>query len=95
MGRYPPGTPKASVRPLRLSRKLPSGRYQARYKHEGQVHIAPETFRTRADASAWLSAQETDIHRGEWVDPAAGQVTFCDYAEAWRKLQVWRQGTSE
>ena len=45
-------------------RKLPSGRYQARYWHAGAECVAPSTFVTKADALAWLAAAETDIHRG-------------------------------
>jgi hypothetical protein len=52
-------------------RKLPSGRYQASYWHEGQRHIAPDTYASKTDAQVWLSAKETDINRGRWVDPSA------------------------
>ncbi len=38
-------------------RKLPSGRYQARYWHAGERYTSPETFAAKADASAWLSLQ--------------------------------------
>ncbi len=68
-------------------RKLPSGRYQASYWHEGQRHIAPDTFASKADAQAWLSAKETDINRGQWVDPSAGKVSFGAYATEWADLQ--------
>jgi hypothetical protein len=44
-------------------RKLPSGRYQARYWHAGAEHSAPVTYLTKADALAWLASVETDIHR--------------------------------
>lgn len=38
-------------------RKLPSGRYQARYLDpSGHRHRAPRTFATGADANRWLSA---------------------------------------
>lgn len=39
-------------------------------------------------------ANKTDIRRGAWVDPAAGKVTFREYAEAWRAAQVHRPGTA-
>ena len=64
-------------------RKLPSGRFQARYWHAGADHAAPSTFSTKADALAWLSATETDIHRGAWVAPNAGKVTLAKYARDW------------
>src|SRR5487761_1069957 len=64
-------------------RKLPSGRWQARYEHDGTYRAAPATFKTKADAQAWLSATETDLRRGSWVDPRAGHVTFARYASSW------------
>jgi len=64
-------------------RKLPSGRWQARYEHDGTYRSAPTTFKTKADAQAWLSEAETDLRRGSWVDPKAGHVTFARYAESW------------
>ena len=44
---------------------------------------APYTFATKADANAWLSAVETDVARGQFVDPAKGTVTFGKYAREW------------
>ena len=69
-------------------RKLPSGRYQAGYWHEGWRHVAPETFKTKADAQAWLATHEADIVRGSWAAPARGKVTFGEYAQAWFDKQV-------
>ena len=68
-------------------RKLPSGRYQASYWQEGERHIAPDTFSAKGAAQAWLSAKETDINRGQWVDPSAGQIPFGDYATRWLDRQ--------
>jgi integrase len=64
-------------------RKLPSGRYQARYWHAGDEHRAPSTFVAKADALAWLASVETDIHRGSWLKPAGGQLTVADLASRW------------
>ncbi len=64
-------------------RKLPSGRWQARYEHEGLTHTAPHTFPTKADASAWLAEVQTDQRRGVWIDPKAGQVLLRHYVESW------------
>ncbi len=55
-------------------RKLPSGRWQARYRDAlGERLTAPNTFATKADAQRWLSAAETDMRRGEWHDPRLGR----------------------
>ena len=64
-------------------RKLPSGRWQARRWKYGVQVSAPYTFATKADANAWLSAVETDVARGQFVDPAKGTVTFGKYAREW------------
>ena len=65
-------------------RKLPSGRYQARYSTpDGYDHPAPDTFSTKTAAERWLAAVETDLGRGQWVDPRARQLLLSDYAESW------------
>ncbi|MFE3578967.1 tyrosine-type recombinase/integrase [Streptomyces vinaceus] len=67
-------------------RKLPSGRYQARYLGpDGQLRPAPETFRTKRDADDWLADKQTEMRRGDWQDPDAGKVAFGPYAVAWIK----------
>jgi integrase len=67
-------------------RKLPSGRYQARYLGpDGQLRPAPHTFRTKKDADDWLADKQTELRRGDWHDPDAGKVLFGEYAAAWIK----------
>lgn len=65
-------------------RKLPSGRYQARYlAADGKRRSAPMTFATKADASAWLSKTETETIAGEWRPPELGRETFGAYGKRW------------
>jgi integrase len=65
-------------------RRLPSGRYQARYPGpDGVMRPAPDTFATVADADDWLAEKQTEIRRGEWRDPDAGAVSFRAYADKW------------
>ncbi len=64
-------------------RRLPSGRYQARYRVDAVTHVAPSTFRNKRDADIYLARVRTDIERGVWVDPEAGKVTVRDYATRW------------
>ncbi|MEU7425037.1 tyrosine-type recombinase/integrase [Streptomyces sp. NPDC040750] len=67
-------------------RKLPSGRFQARYVGpDGLLRPAPETFRTKKDADDWLADKQTEMRRGDWHDPDAGKVAFGSYAASWIK----------
>ncbi|MFI0225084.1 tyrosine-type recombinase/integrase [Streptomyces lydicus] len=74
----------AKRRPFGRVRKLPSGRYQARYVGpDGLLRPAPETFRTKRDADDWLAGKQAEMRRGDWHDPDAGKVPFGEYAAAW------------
>ncbi|MGI8447181.1 MAG: tyrosine-type recombinase/integrase [Streptosporangiaceae bacterium] len=65
-------------------RRLPSGRWQARYKGpDGIDRSAPRTFASKTDAERWLLLKEAEIIRGDWLNPDAGQVPFADYARSW------------
>jgi integrase len=75
-------------------RKLPSGRFQARYAGpDGMTYTArtaggrPLTFDTRAAADAYLSRVHGDVQAGRWVSPdapkAAAPPTLGEYAAAW------------
>jgi hypothetical protein len=46
-------------------RRLPSGRWQARYRtSDGRLHTAPQTFATKTDATRFLAQAEADLTRG-------------------------------
>jgi hypothetical protein len=65
-------------------RKLPSGRWQARYKGpDGIDRPALRTFPTKRDAEVWLMKTEADIVDDEWTDPDLGRTIFGDYARSW------------
>lgn len=65
-------------------RKLPSGRCQARYSTpDGREHPASDTFASKTAAERWLSAVETDMARGQWVDPRSRQLLLSAYAATW------------
>jgi integrase len=63
-------------------RQRVSGRWQATYRHEGQLHNVG-TFDRKADALAALAEIETNIRRGKWIDPSLGDRTLSDYAREW------------
>lgn len=59
-------------------RKLPSGRWQARYpRPDGEMYTARTdddkslTFLNKTDARTWLAAVHTKISIGKWERPAA------------------------
>lgn len=68
-------------------RRRPSGRWQALYWQGERVQSAG-TFATKADAQACLSAMETDLRRGNWIDPRGGQVMLDIYASEWLLLRT-------
>jgi integrase len=75
-------------------RKLPSGHYQASYWHEGQRHTALVTFKTKADALAYLATVETDLRRGAWIDPDAGKVKIEELAKEWLRSNPRKRESS-
>lgn len=77
-------------------RKLPSGRYQARYRGpDGKLRSAPNTFERKTDAARWLSLKEAEISKGQWIAPELGQQTFREYAEQWMRDRVLKARTVE
>ena len=71
-------------------RKRASGRYQARYiGPDGVERTAPTTFETERQAETWLTVVESEIIKGQWVAPEAGEVELGEYCQRWiaeRKL---------
>lgn len=67
-------------------RKLPSGKYQARYKGaDGLTHTSPTTYTRKADAEAFLATIQSDIVRGSWKAPKSVRTTLDQYADTWIK----------
>lgn len=76
-------------------RKLPSGRFQARYPSpDGLLRSAPETFPTQTDADRWLVRKEAEILDGRWKNPD-DKVLFGVYADAWFKERDYAATTRE
>lgn len=82
---------KGHKRAFGTVRKLPSGRYQARYTTPDGRQVGakrangdPLTFETKTDAEGWLSLRHSDVLRGEWLPaPKAPTASFGEYADAW------------
>jgi integrase len=70
-------------------RKLPSGRYQVRYRDgSGRQLTAPQTFATKADGDRWLAKAQTEMDGGRWIDPHAGNETLGVYAASWIETRL-------
>lgn len=72
-------------------RRLPSGRYQARFTDpSGSQVSAPSTFATKADGYRWLAKVQTELDSGRWIDPKAGKESLKVYAEHWIETRLVR-----
>jgi len=56
-------------------RQKPSGGWEARYR-DASGHLHAHTLRTKTEARIWAAERESDLRRGEWVDPRLARVTF-------------------
>jgi integrase len=72
--------------------KAPQG-WRARWRTPDGLSRS-KTFERKADAQRHLASVEHSKLAGSYVDPAAGKVTFHDYAEAWRQVQIHRPATT-
>jgi len=88
-------------------RKLPSGRWQARFPDSGRagrLQAAPQTFPSRADAERWLARTRTDLDRGVFTaEQPALDITVAAYVETYlrrrptlspRTLESYRRGVN-
>ena len=46
-----------------------------------------QAFRTQAMAKKWAAAREAEVERGEWIDPAAGNVPVGAEGQKWLRLR--------
>ena len=75
-------------------RKLPSGRFQARYTApDGGYVTAPQTFAAKIHAETWLGDRLREIDAGAWIPQAVAErrrkrAAFKAYAEQWVKTRT-------
>lgn len=82
-------------------RQLPSGRYQAIFRHDGERAV--KTVDTKAAAQLWLKAQTRALANGTWTRPSTGSATvveskaprFGDYSEQWLQDRNLRPKTDQ
>jgi integrase len=69
------------------------GRWEVRYRDPDGRQRA-RLFDRKVDAERFAATTAADIARGAWIDPAAGRVTFGDYAGRWLAARVHRPSTA-
>jgi hypothetical protein len=61
-------------------RQKPSGKWEARYRDaRGRTHA--RSFGGKMAARRWAAEMESDLRRGEWIDPKLARITFGAWAE--------------
>lgn len=78
-------------------RKLPSGRYQARYWDDttGKQRSAPDTFPSKQEASRWLALLESGRVNAEVVASKKSSDRLDDYGARWIEARPIRPRTAE
>jgi integrase len=76
-------------------RKLPSGRWQARYPAPDGEDRSLGTFATKAAANQALSQIELQMASGAWIDPTRREQTLASYASTWLETRNLRPRTRE
>lgn len=76
-------------------RKLPSGKWQARYRPVPGGRQYSKTTRRKVDAERWLTEQTAAVVTGQFVEPKAGGIAFKAYADDWRAKQVHAASTRD
>jgi integrase len=63
------------------------GGWQARYRDgDGRLVPGPHLFPTKGDAARFLSSVQTDMARGQFIDPREGKITLARWADEWLAL---------
>lgn len=68
-------------------RKLPNGRFEARYRAPDGRERA-RRFPTKRDAQAHLDQIGVDRRAGNWTDPRAGRIALSEWAVQWEATTV-------
>jgi integrase len=71
-------------------------RYRVRYLDpDGRERKKSFPDRAKKKAEDFLVSMEADKLRGNYLDPAAGRITFREYAEAWLRTRVLDESSRE
>ena len=64
-------------------RRLPSGRWRARWREPGSLAEDGRTFARRRDAEAFLARVEASMLEGTYLDPKLGRMPFREWVDRW------------
>src|SRR5215210_6505510 len=73
--------------------KRPNGRWRARYRERPGGPQRARHFDRKVDAERFLARIQGQLFDGSYIDPAAGNRLFGDYAASWQRAQVHRPTT--
>jgi integrase len=68
--------------------------YQVRWMAPGRK-FRKKNFTLKRDADNHAASVEHTKITGSYIDPSAGRISFKEYAESWRAIQVHRPGTAD
>lgn len=74
--------------------KTPSGTFRANWRDQAGRQKA-KTFKTKKEASAYLSDIEQNLNRGTYIDPKAGKLLFRTHATRWLDARHVETRTAE
>jgi integrase len=81
-------------RPFGTIRQEKSGRYSARYRHDGRYVSVEGTFPSKKRAAQELAKKQTEILSGTHVDPAKAKATVGEWWQEYRTTKHnWRAST--
>jgi integrase len=81
--------PDGTIKRVRTDRHGTGMRYRARYVGpDGSEKSKSFPDRQKRDAESWLNRTQSDMERGQYVDPKMARTTFRQYAEQWLAAQT-------
>ncbi len=91
-----PGEPECREHPGKVPTEShgKGKRWQVRYRDANSVQ-KKENFAKKGEADARAAEVETDLRRGQYVDPKLGKQSFRTVAEQWRTNSVHRASTAD
>lgn len=81
-------------KPVPSARHGRGKRYRVRYT-DPAGRAQTRSFDRKGEAERYDARVRSDVATGKYIDAAAGQETFRDYAETWRANQVHRESTAK